>query len=173
MNYEKFNYYSTSFEYCLIFHPLVQFLLILHLQRQGGCMLQKKDHWMRSLKMQDLVCGGSDGKSVCLQCRRPRFNPWVRKIPWRRIWQPSPVFLPGKFHGWRSLVGYSPWGCKERLSDFTFSFHFQVTSVMSNSFRPHRLQPARLLCPWDSAGKNTGMGCHSSKSCHLAVTQWL
>ena len=41
---------------------------------------------------------------VCLQCRRPEFNPWVRKIPW----QPTLVFLPGKSHGQRSLVGYSP-----------------------------------------------------------------
>ena len=41
------------------------------------------------------------------------FDPWVRKIPWRRRWQPTPVFLPGKSHGQRSLVGYSPWGCKE------------------------------------------------------------
>ena len=50
------------------------------------------------------VPGGSDDKSVCLQHGRPRFDPWVRKIPWRRKWQPAPVFLPGKFHGWRSLV---------------------------------------------------------------------
>ena len=42
-----------------------------------------------------------------------RFNPWVRKIPWRRPRQPSPVFLPGEFHGQRSLVGYSPQGSKE------------------------------------------------------------
>ena len=38
---------------------------------------------------------------------------WVRKIPWRREWLPDPVFLPGEFHKLRSLVGYSPWGCKE------------------------------------------------------------
>ena len=44
---------------------------------------------------------------------RPRFDPWVRKIPWRRKWQPTLILWPGKFHGWRSLVGYSPWGCKE------------------------------------------------------------
>ena len=44
---------------------------------------------------------------------RHGFNPWVRKIPWRRTWQPTPVFLPGESHGQRSLVGYSPWGCKE------------------------------------------------------------
>ena len=48
-----------------------------------------------------------------LQCRRPRFNPWVGRIPWRRKWQPTPVFLPGKSQGQRSLTGYSPWGHKE------------------------------------------------------------
>ena len=52
-------------------------------------------------------------EKICLQCRRPEFNPWVRKIPWRREWQPTPVFLPGEFRGQRSLVGYSQWGHKE------------------------------------------------------------
>ena len=42
------------------------------------------------------------------RCRRCGFDPWVRKIPWSRKWQPTPVFLPGKFNGQRSLVGYSP-----------------------------------------------------------------
>ena len=50
--------------------------------------------------------------SICLKCGRPGFDPWVGKILWRRKWQPTPVLLPGKFHG-RNLVGYSPWGCKE------------------------------------------------------------
>ena len=40
------------------------------------------------------------------------FDPWVRKIPWRRKWQPIPIFLPGESHGQKSLVGYSPWGHK-------------------------------------------------------------
>ena len=44
---------------------------------------------------------------ICLQCRRPRFNPCVGKIPWRREWLPTLVFLPGEFHGQRSLVGYT------------------------------------------------------------------
>ena len=43
-------------------------------------------------------------------CWRPGFSPWVGKIPWRREWQPTPIFLPGESHGQRSLMGYSPWG---------------------------------------------------------------
>ena len=54
---------------------------------------------------------------ICLQCRRPRFSPWVGKIPWRREWQHTPVFLPGEFHGQMILLDYSPWGLKE--SDMT------------------------------------------------------
>ena len=65
---------------------------------------------------------------ICLQCRRPRFDPWFGKIPWRRKWQPTPVFLPGKSHGPRSLVGYSPWGHKE--SDMTEQFHFHLQTVV-------------------------------------------
>ena len=64
--------------------------------------------------------GGKDGK-VCLQCGRPGFDPWVGKIPWRKKWQPTPVLLPGKFHGRRILVGYSPWDRKE--SDTTEWLH--------------------------------------------------
>ena len=52
-------------------------------------------------------------KAPACQCRRRKFNPWVGKMPWRRKWQPTPVFLPGKSHGQRSLVGDSPWGQKE------------------------------------------------------------
>ena len=59
---------------------------------------------------------------ICLQCRRPGFNPSVGKIPWRRKWQPTPVSLPGKSHGWRRLMGYSPWGLNE--SDTTERLHF-------------------------------------------------
>ena len=44
---------------------------------------------------------------------RLKFDPWVRKIPWRRTWQPTPVFLLGESNGQRSLEGYSSWGCKE------------------------------------------------------------
>ena len=73
---------------------------------------------------------GSKPKLICLNCQRQvalvvknpltnagdksrGFDSWVGKIPWRREWPPTPVFLPGKSHGQRSLVGYSLWGRKE------------------------------------------------------------
>ena len=59
------------------------------------------------------IPGGSDSKESASNEGDPVFNPWVRKIPWRREWQPTPVFLPGEPHGQRSLVDYSPWGCEE------------------------------------------------------------
>ena len=64
--------------------------------------------------------GGTSGKEPTCQCRRHKrrgFHPWIRKIPWRRAWQPTPVFLLGESHGQRRLAGYSPWGYKE--SDMT------------------------------------------------------
>ena len=61
---------------------------------------------------------------IHLQCRRPGVDPWVGKTPWRREWLPTPVNLPEEFHGQRSLVGYSPWGCKE--SDTTEPINIQL-----------------------------------------------
>ena len=56
--------------------------------------------------------------------KRREFNPWVRKIPWNRERQPTPVFLPGKFHAQRSLAGYSLWSHKE--SDTTKQLNIRV-----------------------------------------------
>ena len=53
-----------------------------------------------------------------LQCRRPEFDPWVWKIPWRREWPPTLAFFTGEFCGQRSLAGYSSWGCKESDNDW-------------------------------------------------------
>ena len=64
------------------------------------------------------------GKESTCQCKRHRLNPWVKKIPWRRKWQPTLVFLLGKFHGQRSLTGYSPCSCK--MSEVTESEHTHI-----------------------------------------------
>ena len=64
---------------------------------------------------------GAQWLRICLQWRRPGFEPWVGKIPWRREWQPTSLFLHGEFHRQRSLAGYSAWSHKQsdRLSDWT------------------------------------------------------
>ena len=65
-----------------------------------------------------------------MQCRRPGFDPWIRKILWRREWLPTPVFLPGEFHGHRSLAGHSPWGHKEMdpLGQLSLSLSMKITT---------------------------------------------
>ena len=81
------------------------------------------------------------GKEPTCQCRRRkkcRFDPQVRKIPWRRAWQPTPVFLPGESHGQRSLVGCDPqvrnsWTQLKPLSMqnlFILDFWFQVWHIL-------------------------------------------
>ena len=58
------------------------------------------------------------------QMRETQVQPLGQEDPLRRKWQPTPVFLPGKSHGWRSMVGYSPWGSKESDTTEWFHFHF-------------------------------------------------
>ena len=60
---------------------------------------------------------GKESACQCRRCTRPGSNPWVGKIPWRKKWQPTPVCLPGKSHGQRSLVGYYPRGHKSVRHD--------------------------------------------------------
>ena len=81
---------------------------------------------------------GAGGKESAWQCRRSkkhRFDPWVRKIPWRRAWQPTPVFLPGE-SPWTEEPGETP----------------QVTVV------PDSLWSHGLYSPWNSPGQDTGVG---------------
>ena len=87
-----------------------------------------------------LFPGGSDDKASA-RIAETRFNPRVWKIPWRKKWQPIPVFLPGKFHGWRSLVGYSPWGLKE--SDTTEWLHLTLNKCPLGTYRKIRLKKER------------------------------
>ena len=96
------------------------------------------------------------GKESACQCRRHGFNPWGGKIPWRRKWQPIPVFLLGKSRGQRSLVGYSPGGrpesdTTERLNNNDFSDHHTSLpggrSWLFPLFWSHGSQRASV--PWD------------------------
>ena len=83
------------------------------------------DYWAEIICVVLLNMTSLVAQSVCLQCRNPGFDPWVGKIPWRRKWQPTPVLLPRKSHGRRSLVQATVHGVAKnqtRLSDFTFTF---------------------------------------------------
>ena len=69
---------------------------------------------------------GSAGKEPTCQhrrCKRLGINPWVGKIPWRKKWLATPVFLPGKFNGQRSLADYSPWGKESDMTERTHTHH--------------------------------------------------
>ena len=76
----------------------------------------EQDVFIRFIQVVELPRWCSDKKKStcqCRRCKRHRFDPWVGKIPRSRKWQPPPLGLLGKFHGQRSLAGYSPWGHKE------------------------------------------------------------
>ena len=70
------------------------------------------------------------------QCGRPEFDSWLGKIPWRRAWQPIPVFLPGESHRQRSLEDYSPQGCKESGTDLAHSTRsfYHIAEVENHRF---------------------------------------
>ena len=79
-------------------------------EKYAGKAASSVSHWSKMVRKSSEEKLNFQG---ILQCRRSVFHPWVRKIPWRKKWQLTPVFLPGRSHGQRSLTGYSPWGHKE------------------------------------------------------------
>ena len=78
---------------------------VLHSTLRHLCFFQ-------GVRSSGLPCG-LRWERVHLPCRRPRFSPWIRKIPWRRKWQPTPVLFPGESHGHRGPAGCTPWGRKK------------------------------------------------------------
>ena len=107
--------------------------------RQKGAVVETK--WggggrpMRQHRSFYVALDSSAGKEPACQsrrCKRCRFNPCVGKIPWRRAWQPTPVFLPGKSHRQRNLVGYSPWG-QTRLSMHTHRLLDQLKMLLKKN----------------------------------------
>ena len=82
----------------------------------------KQGRMMPSTVLENRLPWWHSGRESSCQCRRHkrcRFDPWVRKIPQRRRWQPTPIFLTGESHGQRNLADYSPWGRKEMIEKLT------------------------------------------------------
>ena len=92
-------------------------------------------------------CSGKEPTCQCMRYKRRKFNPWIRKIPWRRKWKPTAVFLPGKSHGQRSLVGCSPWGREESDTTERLHFHFSLSCIGEGNGNP--LQHSCLENPRD------------------------
>ena len=105
----------------------------------------------------------SDGKASPLQ--ETQVRSLVGKIIWRRKWQPTPVLLPGKSHGQRSMVGHSPWGCKE--SDTTERLHFALTSLVAQTVK-------RLPAVWDTQVRPLGWEDPVEKemATHSSILAW-
>ena len=87
--------------------------------------LTNTEYTVRLISDADFPGGSVVKKSAC-QCRRCGFNPSIRKILWKREWQPTPVFLPGRSHGKRRLKGYSPWGHKRVGARIPRSYAFKL-----------------------------------------------
>ena len=125
-----------------------------------GC--QKAGFLLPSVQAEASLPRGLVLSHTHLQCGRCRFDPWVRKIPWRRTWQLTPVFLPGESHGPKSLAGYSLWDRKE--SDMTerliLSLHRhpgkRIDFPFSNLGPGNPRDPCpQHLCPQSSTGWST------------------
>ena len=113
-----------------------------------NCEIRFENQGQLRLARASLVDQWLKKKKICLQRRIPGFNSWIGKIPWRRAWQPTPVFLPGKFHGQRSLEGYSPQGCTE--SDRTEATEQQQQQASVSSVK--WLRSVQLFStPWTAA----------------------
>ena len=90
----------------------------------------------------------SNSKNL-LQCGRPRFNPWARKILRRREWQSIPVFLPGEFHGQRSLASYSLWDHKEsNTTEWLTHTHTPHTYTHKQYVKKQNYKGCKLII-WD------------------------
>ena len=100
-------------------------------------------------------CSGNEPICQCRRCKRQVFNRWVRKIPWNKKWLPTPVFLPGKFHGQRNLVGYSPWSSKESDTTECVRAHTHTHPILRYTVSSYQLSVLhRVVCTWQSQSPN-------------------
>ena len=112
-----------------------------------GCHCLLRRHVIHTAYTYMHIYMGFPGDSVvkesacqCKRCKRWEFDPWVRKIPWRKTWQSTPVFLPGEAQGWQSLVGSCLWGRTESDTTERVHFHFSLSCIGEGNGNP-------LQCP--------------------------
>ena len=113
----KLSWYKFKLEYCNVrMLNVISMVTIEKIECTQKETRIKMFHCRKHKNQLNRKDGTSDKESVCQYRRHTRhgFDPWVRRIPWRRKWQLVPVFLPGKYHGQRSLAGCSLLSCRVR-----------------------------------------------------------
>jgi len=141
---------------CLVCHVWEISDLILRVMGLQECLnLSTTDIWgwiILCCRRQRIKYLAASLASICLQCRKPWFSPWIRKFPWRKKWPPTPVFWPEEFRGQRSLTGCSPWSQKESdtIEWLTFSLFSLASYPLNTSVT---VKPKRSLDPSNSVGR--------------------
>ena len=169
------NHHSVLHKGWTIFHSLQKYIRISFKDTWVLLFPPAGEVWrIRTLPTPQKDCGSFkwgpglprwlSGKESACHCRRRGFDPWVRKIPWKRTRQPTPVFLLGKFHRQRSLVGNSPWGHKESDMTEQLNSKWGYTQTYMATVGDSWGHPSVSECPVHSA-----MGCIISAGlCHGA-----
>ena len=140
-------------------------LVFLFASRTYSCLCLIK--WASQVALVVKKKNKNKNKKPSCQCRKYKrhgFDPWVRKIPWRRAWQPTPVSLPGESHGQRSLAGYSPWESELDLTEVTQHF------VHTKGYRIDQPQAwgSAVSTRWVKLGDGCGKGRERNQ-----VDSWL
>ena len=127
------NYFDiyTSVHVCICIYVMYTQIYTIHTQLYTSLilyvyMIYTHLYYMHALNYLRRWLGGKESACQCRRHRTHEFDLWVRKIPWRRKRQPTLVFLPGVIHGQRTLLGFSPWGCKIKLT----CTHLHIQSCM-------------------------------------------
>ena len=117
-----------------------------------------------------VVLVAKESACQCRKCKKPEFHPWVGKIPWSRKWQPTPVFLSGKSHGQRNMVGYSLQGQKESDTTEQPSTCFWNIGAMSWGCTAYMEKPCReAMCT--CYGQEPYMRSQSKASINCGLTK--
>ena len=141
----KTNFFSLGHSFI---HSLIIFININSLNLIVKLLLPSTLQWR----------SGKERACQCIRHKRCGFNPWVGTISWRRKWKPTPVFFSGKFHGQRSLVGYSP-GVRKELgapSQFRAAYSSSAQSHAPSDYTP-LLSPLPPSAPQPTADSTTGV----------------
>ena len=127
---------ETKWDHAVIFETALKYCILNSFVDYEGCSISSKRFlatvvdiiviWSKYLWLR---CW-----RIFLQCEIPEFDPWAGKIRWRNKRQPSPVILPGKSHGQRSLAGYSSWGCEESDTFEQWTLSFSFLSILVHQF---------------------------------------